>query len=106
MSTREVRLELLLGRKVRDVDGLIAGRIEEIRADRSAEECYVRDFLLGPAALIRRMLGEVTGLPFARTMRLGAAAPICVPWELMDLSDPDRPRVTVSRKALTRSDRD
>jgi hypothetical protein len=43
MTAREVHLELLLGRRVRDSRGRAAGRIEEVRADREDLDCIVRE---------------------------------------------------------------
>jgi hypothetical protein len=106
VSTREVRVDLLVGRRVRDVHGRPAGRIQEVRADRVAEECYVRDFLLGSQALVRRLLGGVARLGPVRTLGIGATAPLAAPWQVMDLSDPRRPRLTVPREALRRADQD
>lgn len=100
MSTREVRLEHLIGRTVRDADGRCVGRIEEVRADRVAEECYAREFLLGPAALLRRLLGGVARLRLIRATRLAASEPLAVPWQMMDLSDAEHPRLRVARDAL------
>ena len=94
MTTHEVRLDLLLGREVRDVNGCRVGRIEELRADRVAEECYVRDFLLGSAAGVRRLLG---------TLGAWRVAPLAAPWRVMDLRDPRRPRLTVARETLARA---
>lgn len=106
MSTREVRLDLLLGRMVRDANGRPVGRIEEVRADRVAEECYVRDFLLGPSALVRRLLGGVAQLRLVRMLGLAATAPVAVPWQVLDLSDPCHPRLTTSRESLRRADQE
>ena len=39
--SRPVRVQELLGRRVRDADGNVIGRIQEIRATMRGEECYV-----------------------------------------------------------------
>lgn len=103
MSTWEVRLELLVGREVRDMDGHTAGRIEEVRADRVAEECHVREYLLGPAAIGARLLGSFLGLGFVRALGAKPQRPRAAPWHVMDLHDPEHPRLTVRRDALRRA---
>lgn len=100
MSTWEVRLELLVGREVHDLDGRAAGRIEEVRADRVAEECHVREYLLGPAALGARLLGSFLGLGFVRALGARPRRPRAAPWHVMDLRDPEHPRLTVRQSAL------
>jgi hypothetical protein len=94
-GTREVRLELLVGREVRDVEGRTAGRIEEVRADRVAEECHVRDYLLGPAAVGTRLLDGFLALGFVRALGARPRPPRAAPWHVMDLRDPEHPRLTV-----------
>jgi sporulation protein YlmC with PRC-barrel domain len=71
---REIHLELLIGKQVVDADGKPMGRIEEILAQFSA-------WTIGLAILHR--LG-------ARKIRGGFK----VPWDKLDLTDPDRPRLT------------
>lgn len=86
--TREVHLELLLGRKVRDASGRPAGRIEEVLADREDLDCLVREFHLGPHALVERL-----SLPLVRLFRGRSHGLRRVPWDRLDLSDPVHPRL-------------
>jgi hypothetical protein len=98
-AERTVRLELLHGRRVRDVDGRVAGRIHSVKAERVGDECLVREFHLGPAALLERLgitLSALTGLPFSHE-------PLRVPWEELDLADPEHPRLRVRLEELKRS---
>lgn len=100
-APRHVHLELLHGRRVVDSEGAVAGRIHSVKAERVGEECLVREYLLGPAALMHRFgfsAAALVGLP----MR---SEPLRVPWEQLDLADPERPRLrcTVAElKRLTR----
>ena len=50
----EINVELLLGTKVRDVDGENIGRIEEFRVERDDNSCVVEAYLIGASAVIQR----------------------------------------------------
>jgi sporulation protein YlmC with PRC-barrel domain len=93
---KSVHFELLLGRKVLDPEGRRVGRILAVRAEPAGEDCVVREYLLGTAALLTRLgisAGRLLGLPAHRE-------PIRVPWDLMDLKDPEKPRLTCSLEEL------
>ena len=83
--SREVHLELLLGRPVRARNGKLLGRIEEIRA---GEHEVVVEFLVGERALLERIaaLGLVE---FKRSGKRGYR----IRWDQMDWSDPYNPRI-------------
>ena len=89
MNPREVHLELLLSRRVRDVNGRPVGRLEEVRADRIGLECVVREYHIGPYALLERL-----SVGFVRAFRGPRHAAIIVPWDRLDLTDPVHPRLT------------
>ncbi len=95
MSTREVHLELLLGRRVRDSEGKPVGRLEEVRADRVDQECLVREFHVGPHALLERL-----SVGLARTFGGPRHAATVIPWDKLDLSDPEHPRLTCRASEL------
>jgi sporulation protein YlmC with PRC-barrel domain len=93
---REVHVEALIGRRVRDTKGRVIGRIMSVRANREGGHCYVTEYLLGAAALLSRM-----GWSGARIIGIQShREPKRVPWQLMDLSDPERPRTTVPLEEL------
>jgi hypothetical protein len=97
---REFQVELLLGRKVRDVDGHVAGRIEELIAVLDGPNTVVTEYHLGPAALGERLLVSARGLPFFRALprpRVGI-----VRWDQLDLTDPAKPKLLVRRDELAR----
>jgi hypothetical protein len=102
MPKHEIHVEQLVGRRVIDVNGRSAGRIEEIRAARHDGRVEVREYLLGPAGLFTRLLDSVTSLPFLNALsRLGLMAPrYRVPWDKIDLEDPTRPRVSCTKEEL------
>ena len=86
-----VHVELLLGRKVHDVNGKVAGRIFEIHAERRGALCFVDSYLLGSSGLLSRLGMTSMRLFGFRSKR----KPTTVPWQLMDLSDPRKPMLRV-----------
>jgi hypothetical protein len=95
VTPREVHLELLLGRRVRDSRGRAAGRIEEVLADREDLECVVHEFHLGPHALVERL-----SLPLVRLLRGRSHGLRPVSWDRLDLTDPAHPRLTCTLEEL------
>ena len=101
MPAREVHVEQVIGKRVRDADGTIIGRIEELRVDFVDGEPAVTEFHVGPVAALERIGAFTTQLPFfsrlpftKRQYRIG--------WQDMDLSDPSAPRTRRNRSDLRR----
>ena len=105
MPIRECRVELLLGRRVRDANGEVVGRLEEIVADYVDDEFVVREFHVGAFAILERLDG---GRLRRGLLRLIGGDRVydgyVVPWEHMDLTDPEHPRATVAKSELRRID--
>jgi hypothetical protein len=93
VSTREVHLEHILGRRVFAGDGRAIGRIEEVRADRHGAGATVREYVIGPAGLVERLSAEL--LPF-----LGTRSGHVVRWDQLDLRDPERPLLRCALEEL------
>jgi len=92
----EVQAELLVGRTVHDADGNRIGRVADIVAHRDEEDALVvKEYLVGPRGWLHRFAVHGLGL---RLRRL--AWVYRVPWDLMDLQDPRRPRATCRRDEL------
>jgi hypothetical protein len=91
--SRPLHLEQLLGKMVRDPAGAKAGRILSVQAEMEGDDCVVREYLLGTAALLHRL-----GITLLRSV--GGREPLRVPWDLLDLSDPDRPLLRCSLAEL------
>ncbi len=89
-AVHEVHVEKLLGRRVRDAAGRVVGRIEEIHTD---DKGVVSEFLVGPAALWERLGQSTLELPFIRLLGMEPSSHR-VPWNELDLTDPDHPRTT------------
>jgi sporulation protein YlmC with PRC-barrel domain len=105
MSVTECRAELLIGRRVVDAEGERVGRIEEIVAEYVDDEYVVREFHVGAFAVFERL---ANGMLSRGLLRLIGGQHVydgfVVPWQQMDLSDPDHPRVTVAKADLRRID--
>jgi hypothetical protein len=104
---REIRLSRLMGRRVRDVNGQPVGRLHELISE-IALRPGGRDYLVREIHL--RSIGvfdAVAGSAFTRHLlgRLpGVLRRYRVRWDLVDFSDPDRPRLTCSREQLVEED--
>jgi hypothetical protein len=88
MSARKIHFELLLGKLVRDPEGARVGRIFSAHAEPEGDGWVVREFDLGAGALLARL-----GLTLRRLAGLPHGAPRRIPWDLLDLSDPENPRL-------------
>jgi hypothetical protein len=93
-TSGEVRLDRLLGRQLVGRNNRPAGRLEEFRAEMRGGVCVITEFVIGGAGLVER-LGVGVKLLFGRE-RGGHVAR----WDQVDLSDPDRPRLTCSLEEL------
>lgn len=101
MAPYELRLESLIGRCVVDVAGDRVGKIEEVRAERQADEWVIVEYLVGVGALVERLSAwnvatKLLELLGARNYHQGYR----IPWERLDLSDPERPRLTCTIEEL------
>jgi hypothetical protein len=93
VAAREVRFEALIGRAVTGPGGAFA-QIEDVRVEPEGEEYLVRSFILGPLGAWAKLAAFFWLLPTLRALGLGRKNRIrVVPWELIDLSDPEHPRL-------------
>jgi sporulation protein YlmC with PRC-barrel domain len=103
--SHDLLLSHLVGRVVHDVDGRKVGRIEELIAQIELHEhgndYVISEFHVGAYGFFEAL----TGSRFARKI-LQRVKPLAgyrkfqIPWEWMDLSDFDHPRVTRACKDL------
>jgi sporulation protein YlmC with PRC-barrel domain len=97
----EINAELLLGRKVVDVNGENVGRIEEFVVELADNACLVEAYLVGASALIDRLSAWSLVRPIRKALRgRSVISSYKVPWQELDLSDPEHPRLTVQRSEL------
>ena len=90
MTRRQIYLDELLGRKVLDVAGKSAGRIEELIAHKKDGRYVVEEFLLGPGGFASRLSMA------SFTRHLYRSRLQSVPWDKLDISDPRHPRLRCS----------
>jgi hypothetical protein len=103
MAQQEVHLELLLSRRVLDAHGQLVGRIEEVHSAQQGHEVVVLEFVLGPFGLLERLSVWLLNRSVLRL--LGSSekrAGYKVPWDKMDLTDPEQPRLRCAKGDLER----
>lgn len=99
-AVRELHVEALLGRRVRDPDGRKVGRIEEVIAEIRGTDWVVVEVHVGSGALLERLV-DLSGLvPVLGTLARRSRHRYRLPWDQLDVTDPDRPRSLVRREGL------
>jgi hypothetical protein len=86
---RNVRLDRLLGREVHTANNRRLGRVEEFRAERRGEDWIVTEYIIGAAGLAERL-----GLGARLLLGMNHASGYVARWDQIDLSSPDRLRIT------------
>jgi hypothetical protein len=85
---KRIRLDDLLGAKVRDARGRVVGRIFEVRAEGSGHDLFIVEYHLGPAALLARV-----GISLLELVGFTAPEPRKILWNQLDISDTAKPRL-------------
>lgn len=102
MSQREILLHHLVGRKVRNVRGEVLGRIHELCVEIALHEqgndYVVQEFRLGSLGALEFLGASHFLRELLRTLRMVHVDAYAVPWDQLDLGDPERP-VLMSREA-------
>lgn len=94
MEAKQIRIELLLGRRVFALNGRSIGHLEEILADLRGGECLVEEFHVGSYAVLERLAAWSISRSILKIFRLRKKHKgYRVPWDKLDLSDPLRPRL-------------
>lgn len=94
--TQLVEVQMLVGRKVRDSSGRVAGKLESIRAEKIGPKCVIHEYWLGTEAFLARA-GIVTARLFGFRAHPGI---LRVPWQQLDLSDPKAPLIRCTVEEL------
>jgi hypothetical protein len=104
MAQQEMHLELLLSKRVVDANAQLAGRIEEVCAEQQGEETVIQAYLLGPDALAARLAVWLTGLRLLHWLGVEQSnrGGYRVPWDKMDLTEPEQPRLRCAKEELER----
>jgi sporulation protein YlmC with PRC-barrel domain len=95
MKRKYVHFELLLNHVVVDANGQKIGRIEEAEIEKRGGEWIVTAFVAGREGLAERLSVHHFGawvLGFFGAHRK-SPKPHRIPWEKLDLSDPEHPRL-------------
>jgi hypothetical protein len=93
----KVRLDRLLGREVHTANNRRLGRLEEFRAERRGADWIVTEYVIGAAGLADRL-----GLGVRLILGINRASGYLARWDQLDLSNPDRLRISCSVEDLRR----
>lgn len=96
---RELHVERVVGKKVRDANGTVVGRLGEFVVENVDGDYVVTEVHIGPSAMLERVGAFVTQLPYFALIRIPHWQ-YRVGWQQMDWSDPDNPRVRVPKADL------
>jgi hypothetical protein len=99
MTITDVHVEHLLGRRVRDADGRLLGRLEEFLVEMVDGEPCVTEFHVGGAAVVERIAAFTMQLPFFRLIPFSRRG-YRIAWNDIDLSDSRHPRTRRPRAEL------
>jgi hypothetical protein len=88
LSAGELRLDRLLGRRVLAADNQAVGLLEEFRAEKRGAGYVITEYVIGAAGLLERL-----GVAVQRVLGKRAGGYVAR-WDQVDLTDPDRPRLT------------
>jgi hypothetical protein len=91
-APRELHVEHLLGRRVRDANGAVIGRVEELCVEIVDGEPLVTEIHVGAAALLERIGAFVHQLPFVALIPWSPRLHR-IRWNEIDWSDPRHPRL-------------
>jgi hypothetical protein len=96
--TSHIRLDDLIGRTVRDAQGRVVGRIYDMRGEQRSGELVIVEYHLGAAALLQSL-----GLSLLTLVGRDLPEPRKVPWDQMDISDPEHPVMRAGEEARENS---
>ena len=92
--SKQINIELLLGKKVFGLNNQRIGRIEEIAAELRDGECYLTEYHAGSYAFFERVSASSIGRPILSLLGSWIKKSYAIPWDKLDLSDPARPKLT------------
>jgi len=95
------QLEMILNRRVRALNGRVIGRLEEVAAESTDGECFITEYHIGTFALFERLAAWPLGRSILRSFGFRKkGGGYRVPWNQLDLSDPQRPALRCSVEEL------
>jgi sporulation protein YlmC with PRC-barrel domain len=105
MAGQTINLELLLSRRVLTRDGRPVGRIEEIQAEADGDDLVVTEYHLGAPGMLERLSASLIGGAILDLFGMRKRNGFRVPWDKLDLSDPEHPRLSCEAEELDRLQR-
>ena len=101
MTSQQIHIEQLVGKRVFALNGRSVGRLEEIRAEVIQDHCYVSEYLVGSYAMFERLSALSIGRAVLTLFNLRKGKHgYRVTWDQLDLSNPEQPRLLCSVTAL------
>jgi hypothetical protein len=78
------------------------GRLEEVHADLRGGRCYVEEYLVGTYAIFERLSALTIGRAILGMASKWIKTGYRIPWDKLDLSDPNKPRLKCKISQLKR----
>jgi sporulation protein YlmC with PRC-barrel domain len=106
MNAGELRLSRILGRHIHDSEGDRIGRIMELRAEvvlrEDGSDYEVVELLVGAHGWLEGLAGGRFAQGVIQRLRpLAGFRGYRIPWRVVDLEDPEHPRLTCRREDLS-----
>lgn len=104
-GSREIHLERLIGRRIRDSEGRRVGIVEEMEAELRDGEWVVTRVLTGPVGMLTRL--SSLGIGIWLLGLLGARKSLGgheIAWQHLDMRDPAHPRLRCTIRDLDQED--
>ena len=99
----QIQLREMLGVKVLDLNGITIGHLEEIEAERGETECVIRAYIVEHRGILDRVSSWALTSSMQKALeRRSSSRPYRIPWDMMDMSDPTRPRCLIPKEELPR----
>jgi hypothetical protein len=95
---RGLRLETLVGRRVRTAANRVIGRLEEVRVELSSGHYVITEYVIGPAGLFERLGLSLRNLVGRKGSGYVARR------DQLDITDPEHPRLTCALGDLKQAD--
>ncbi|MDR6759515.1 hypothetical protein J2Y48_004831 [Mycoplana sp. BE70] len=96
----ELFLEDLLGVRVLGPDNAVVGRIEEVVAEAQSGELLIVEYHLGSFALLESLASSSLARAVLGAVGLRSGEVLAVPWEQLDLSNADSPKLLCDPRRL------
>jgi hypothetical protein len=96
--SNSIHLDRLIGREILTRSNRRLGRLEECRAERSGNRWVITEWVIGSAGLLERL-----GFGVRMILGLHTGRSFVARWDQVDITDPERPRLTCSVDELRKA---